>query len=83
MAEPAKAPSKIDSAPKKKLRHMVEDGSYYHKASGLFWSPASGQVHPTDEEPALSERELARLLSLKFTTPDKRRTLMDRFKLID
>jgi hypothetical protein len=83
MADPAKTPSKTDGAPKKKLRHMVEDGSYYDKRSGLYWSEPSGQVHPTDDEPPLSEREVARLLALKFTTPDKRRTLIDRFKLVE
>jgi hypothetical protein len=83
MAEPVKAPPKSDASPKKKVRHMVEDGSYYHKSSGLLWSAASGQVHPTDDEPALSERDIAYLLGLKFTTPDKRRTLMDRFKLVE
>jgi hypothetical protein len=83
MADPAKPPSKMDGAPKKKLRHMVDDGSYYDKRSGLFWSGANGQVHPTEDEAPLSEREAARLLSLKFTTPDKRRTLIDRFKLVE
>jgi hypothetical protein len=40
-------------------------------------------VHPLDEEPALSERDIARLLALKFTTPDKRRNVIDRFKLVE
>jgi hypothetical protein len=81
MPDPVKAPAKTDSAPKKKLRHMVEDGSYFY--NGIYWSPASGQVHPTDDEPPMAEKEIARLLSLKFTTPDKRRTLIDRFKLVE
>jgi hypothetical protein len=38
MADPAKVPSKPDGTPKKKLRHMVENGSYYDKKSGLYWS---------------------------------------------
>jgi hypothetical protein len=31
----------------------------------------------------LSDRDVARLLAVKFTMPDKRRTLIDRFKLIE
>jgi hypothetical protein len=83
MADAGKAAPRNEGAPKKKLRHMVEDGSYYHKRSGLHWSPAAGQVHPTDDEPPLSERDIAQLLALKFTTLDKRRTLIDRFKLVE